>query len=245
MHIAICMDVAADRKQLERLLGRSTDRRLSEDISVPFYIQSYGNKEALLARPFMYDLFFINILNDSISSDQLIRQLRELGVTADICYCPNLDDFSNRLSPLDNVHILKQPIIAAELEEIMDIAVGHVKEKVPTLDIRLTTDTIRIEEKQLLYAHKVKDKIMVHLSDGRVMESPERIEVFYERARVAFGKIVFIPGKIGSMVVAARAEEILEVNRNSVTLTDGQKVRISSKLAKRLSEYIGMLDGND
>ena len=102
MHIAVCMDVAADRKQLERLLGRSADRRLALCPDVPYYVQSYGNKDALLARPFMYDLFFIDLHYADINSVELIRELRAQGVIATIVLCPGSVDLSGELTEEDN-----------------------------------------------------------------------------------------------------------------------------------------------
>lgn len=182
MHIAVCMDVAADRKQLERLLGRSADARLAVCDSIPFYIQSYGNKEALLGRPFMYDLFFIDLLHDSMNSVELIRKLRELGVEATIVLCPNSVDLSGELTDEDHVLVLKQPIVARELEEVMDIAVEEMLNKVPKLTIRSNTETYHITEPEFVYAEKQKDTICIHLSDGREIISSENLKALHDRA---------------------------------------------------------------
>ena len=58
MHIAICDDNIADRKHLERLLQRESDRR--KDTAGILYIDSYGNVDALTKSPMIYDLFFIS-----------------------------------------------------------------------------------------------------------------------------------------------------------------------------------------
>ena len=54
MHIAICDDNIADRKQLERLLDRESDRR--KDTSGVFFCDSYGNSEHLSRNPMPYEL---------------------------------------------------------------------------------------------------------------------------------------------------------------------------------------------
>ena len=61
MHIAVCDDNIADRKQMERLLGRASDRRLHT--TGVLYIDSYGNVEAALRPPMLYDAFFLAIAN--------------------------------------------------------------------------------------------------------------------------------------------------------------------------------------
>ena len=53
MHLAVCDDNIADRKQMERLLGRESDRRLNT--TGILYMDSFGNKEAILTTPMIYD----------------------------------------------------------------------------------------------------------------------------------------------------------------------------------------------
>ena len=57
MHIAICDDHIADRKQMERLLSRESDRRIKTTGNL--YIDSFGSVSALLHAPMIYNLFFI------------------------------------------------------------------------------------------------------------------------------------------------------------------------------------------
>ena len=49
MHLAICDDHMADRKQMERLLGRESDRRLNT--TGVLYVDSFGSKESILTTP--------------------------------------------------------------------------------------------------------------------------------------------------------------------------------------------------
>ena len=66
MHIAICDDNIADRKQTERLLGRESDRRAKTDNVL--YIDSFGKQESVLVSPMIYDMFFIDMVNDASQS---------------------------------------------------------------------------------------------------------------------------------------------------------------------------------
>ena len=53
MHLAICDDHMADRKQMERLLGRESDRRLNT--TGVLYVDSFGSKESILVTPMIYE----------------------------------------------------------------------------------------------------------------------------------------------------------------------------------------------
>ena len=59
MHLAICDDHMADRKQMERLLGRESDRRLNT--TGVLYVDSFGSKESILTTPMIYDAIFMDM----------------------------------------------------------------------------------------------------------------------------------------------------------------------------------------
>ena len=59
MHIAVCDDNVADRKQLERLLKRESDKRAASTGII--YTDSFGNSTSLLSNPMQYDAFYIDM----------------------------------------------------------------------------------------------------------------------------------------------------------------------------------------
>ena len=63
MHLAICDDHIADRKQMERLLGRESDRRLNT--TGVLYVDSFGNRDAILTTPMIYDGLFIDMTEET------------------------------------------------------------------------------------------------------------------------------------------------------------------------------------
>ena len=232
MHIAVCMDTAPDRKQLERLLGRSADRRIAADPDVPYYVQAYGNKEALLARPFLYDLFFIDLLHGDMNSIELIRTLRGQGVTATICLCPGEVDLSGELTDEDKVLILRQPVKVEELEHILDIALEEQLAREPKIDIRSNTETVHVREDEFMYAEQLKDMIAVHLTDGREIICSELLENFAARTE-SFSNIFYLPDDL-----VAHRQAIGETRFGSVVLTDGKKFKVSRRWLKYMESVI-------
>ncbi len=228
MHIAVCMDIAADRKQLERLLGRSADRRLEKDPLVPYYVQSFGNKEALLLRPLMYDLFFIDLTSDTVDSVELIRKLRAEGVVSTIVLCPGSVDLSDRLTEEDNALILRQPVKEAELEQVLDIALAAALEREPKLDIRGQRDTVHVKEDEFLYAKRVDDLTDVYLTDDRKVHCYESIDKFWSRC----GKFPDILYLSPDLVVHSRY--IMSTGFGKVELKNGEKFRVSNKYLRNL-----------
>ena len=232
MHIAICMDIAADRKQLERLLGRSADRRLAIDNSFPFYIQSYGNKEAILKRASMYDLFFIELIFDTMNSVELIRELRRIGVSSTIVLCPGKEDRTGELTPEDNVLILRQPIKVEELDEVMDQAIAEVKSRVPMIELRTITETCKVLPEEIHYIERSKSGVVIHMADGTCLESKETLKNMWERVE-AYDKLYYLPENIITNI-----DYVKNISFGRVILKDGKKIRANRLWLKYLQNHL-------
>lgn len=181
MHIAICDDNIADRKQTERLLGRESDRRAKTDNVL--YIDSFGKQESLLVAPMIYDMFFIDMVNDAPSTaSDIVKALIEAGVTAPIvmlCSSINyrLDDY---LSSLSQVYFLDKPIKVSELTDIISMGFQKKNEKVPTIELRTDTDVLYVKEFDIMYAvYFNKQYTDVFLCDGRKIHLLMNVENFY------------------------------------------------------------------
>ena len=72
MHIAVCDDNIADRKQLERLLKRESDKRKND--SGLIYTDSFGDSEVLSRTPMQYDLFFVDLTEDNSDANRGSRK---------------------------------------------------------------------------------------------------------------------------------------------------------------------------
>ena len=86
MHIAVCDDNVADRKQLERLLKRESDKRAASTGII--YTDSFGNSTSLLSNPMQYDAFYIDMcLTEGITGTEVANALIAQGVNAPIVMC--------------------------------------------------------------------------------------------------------------------------------------------------------------
>ena len=78
MHIAVCDDNVADRKQLERLLKRESDKRAASTGII--YTDSFGNSTALLSNPMQYDAFYIDMcLTEGTTGTDVVNALTAQG----------------------------------------------------------------------------------------------------------------------------------------------------------------------
>lgn len=181
MHIAICDDNIADRKQTERLLSRESDRRAKTDSVL--YIDSFGKQESVLTAPMIYDMFFIDMVYDlpSTASD-IVKALLAAGVTAPIVMLNSTIDYrkDNYLTSLEQVHFLDKPIKTTELTDIISMGFEKKSQKVPTIELRTDTDALYVKEEDIMYATFFnKQYTDVFLSDGRKIHMLCNIENFY------------------------------------------------------------------
>lgn len=190
MHIAICDDNIADRKQMERLLERASDRRIHT--TGVFYIDSYGNVDAVMRSPMLYDAFFIDMTSGPVNGFQLARRLIDAGVTAPIVLCISTINYRAVIDaaivdvPEDaaersdheilrrqlqtQIQYLNKPIRVAELEEMLDLAIARKEETVPTIELRGEKDTLYVYEDEILYAEKNGNYAHVVLTQSREID---------------------------------------------------------------------------
>lgn len=190
MHIAVCDDNVADRKQMERLLQRASDRRIHT--TGVFYIDSYGNVDAVMRSPMLYDAFFIDMTTGPVNGFQLARKLIDAGVTAPIILCISTIDYpaiieaavaevpddgienSNheilRRQLQTQIRFLQKQIKVAELEEMLDYAIDMKSKTIPTIELRGEKETLYVYEDEILYAVKQGNYAHVVLTESRTID---------------------------------------------------------------------------
>lgn len=177
MHVAVCDDNIADRKQMERLLGRESDRR--SKLTEGLYIDSYGNEKALLSNPMLYDIFYIDMCKtEGITGTQVANKLCSIGVQVPIYMCCSDIDYRQESFP-DNVFFIDKPIKVDHLIDSLDHAYDTKQSAVPRIELRDETETYYITADDILYGIASGKHVQVHLADGRVIHVASGVENLY------------------------------------------------------------------
>ena len=186
MHIAICDDNVADRKQLERLLDRESDRRKEE--KGVFYTDSFGTGDKLYSARMSYDLFFIDVTESDETGFFLANRLCRGGVTAPVVLCSSKIDYKEEALKVQdlprNILFLNKPILKAQLSAILDDAIQVEEDKEPTIELRDKEETYYVREDDIVYAEADKGYISVHLKDGRTASMYGDLYSFYGNIRI-------------------------------------------------------------
>ncbi len=218
MHIAICDDNVADRKQLERLLKRESDKRILTTGNL--FTNSFGNAEILLANPMQYDAFYIDICKtEGLTGTDVVTALIQQGVHAPIVMCCSDINYREQSFP-DNVIFLDKPIKVNELSDSIDHAL-EIKSKAPVLiELREDEQTFYVIESDILYACEEDNHVIVTLADGKLIK-------ITTSAINLFSQIENHPSFIAtSEKIILNCRYITKFGFFSVIMSDGAKFRI-------------------
>lgn len=219
MHIAICDDNIADRKQTERLLNRESDKRAKTDSVL--YIDSFGKQESVLVAPMIYDMFFIDMVNDTpTTATGIVKALLAAGVTSPIVMLNSSIDYrqDEYLTSLEQVYFLDKPIKTAELTDMITMGFEKKYAKIPTIELRTDKDVYYVREEDIMYAvFASKQYTDVYLADGRKIHMLCGIENFYAHLE-RFGS--FFPANRHTIV---QKKYVKKISLLHVHLINGQK----------------------
>lgn len=222
MHIAICDDNIADRKQLERLLDRESDRR--KNTSGVFFCDSYGNSEHLSRNPMPYELFFLDMTNEEPDGLSFAIELRHLGVTAPITLCSSSINYQEALNKLPeqerpaDLLFIDKPIKVADLTAIIDEALHLCSNRASTIELRSDRTTIYAYEDDIAYVTSKNAYLTVHLTDGRDVTMLDTVSNFYSMIK-NYKHLVLVSER--TIINAAHVQKMSGLK---VTMDDGKKL---------------------
>ncbi len=167
-----------DRKQMERLLERESDKR-AESCSI--YTTTFGNKDTLLNTQRIYDAYFLDIPDEQYSAYDLAKDLRLKDIASPIIFCCSSMDYRECGRELSNTFFMDKPVLVADLSAMVEeLLTQKIENYVPTIEIRDITKTHYLTEREIVYCENIKRtrNITIHLQDGTTMFTENDIDNF-------------------------------------------------------------------
>ena len=237
MHVAICDDNGADRKQMERLLKRESDRRASA--TGVLYVDSFGNADALLANALMYDVFYVDMCQTpGVTAQGIVEALAKKGSKAPVVLCCSKINYREQSFP-DNVFFLDKAIKVAELSESIDHAL-ELKSAAPSLiELRSEEDTIYVTADEILYATSKGRAVLVTLTNGR--SKLLRTELYNLYSQWAANHDCFLPPSPHFLL---NCQHIKSLGLLGAEMSDGKRFLLPHALREYARMILANLDSN-
>lgn len=232
LHIALCDTNFADRKQMERLLTRESDKRLN---SCVFYMETFGSKDALLDNPRVYDAYFLDMPDESYSAYDLAKDIQAKGILSPIIFCNSTIDYHECGELLPNSVFLNKPIVVSELSLILDEIILQKQEQyIPTIELRNATEVLYLTEKELLYCEGKRNnhQLKIHHVNGNIIEIENFITNFYTEL------IPFETFIIANKRIIINVRHIKKLGFFRVTLYNGTSFKLSRGKRREIKKIL-------
>ena len=165
MHIAVCDDNVADRKQMERLLTREGDKR--RGLVSGLYVDSFGSSASLLYTPMDYDVYFLDFNSENTTGIDIVKALIEGGKRSIFVLCCGSNNYREMECP-DGVKFLDKPIDAEELSKMIDVVEDCLSSREPTIEVREDNGkSFRIHESEFIYGTSKGRFMDLYMTGGR------------------------------------------------------------------------------
>ena len=233
MHVAVCDDNVADRKQMERLLDRESDKRNAAH-GTDLYIDSYGDEKAIFSHPMLYDVFYVDMCRtEGITGADVCKRLINAGVTAPIYMCVSEIDYRSMDLDYAQVRFLDKPIKTGELCASLNEAYDIKQSAVPRIELRTKEGTVYVTEAEILRATETSRSVYVQLTDGRIIaisDSCMNLFGYLEQFETFFA-----PNE--KLILNGR--HMARIDLFTILMTDGKKHRVSFACRKYAKQIFG------
>lgn len=229
MHIAVCDDNVADRKQTERLMKREADKWIAEGDT--FYTDSFGNAQALLGTPMAFDAFMIDICHtEGLTAKDVVDQLRAKGVIAPmILVCSDVNYREQNFE--EGTMFLDKPLQPAKIHELMLKVKEYTLDKDPLIELR-GEETIYVKDSDILYAEQTGYTSKITLSDGHQFISTTMLGNMFDELREEHHSFVLVSNK-----VLLNIDYIKDVRFHRASMIDGKKFSVGGDALKYIQYY--------
>ena len=165
-----------DRKQMERLLERESDKRGD---SCSIYTTTFGNTDTLLQTQRIYDAYFLDIPDEQYSAYDLAKELRLNDIASPIIFLCSSMNYRECGRELPNTFFMDKPVLVADLNAMVEeLLQQKIENYVPAIEIRDITKTHYLTEREIVYCENIKHtrNIIIHLQDGTTMFTENDID---------------------------------------------------------------------
>lgn len=233
MHIAVCDDNMGDRRQIERLLKKESEKRAAS--TGILYTDSFGSCESLLANPMQYDAFYIDMCHTAgLTGVDVTNQLLAIGINAPIILCCSSINYREYPFP-ENVLFLEKPLKAIDICESLDHALEIKKNAEALIELREEKNTFYVREADIMYAVEENRSMLIHLKNGQILHIATDTANFFDQIE-KFENFVAPTAK-----VIFNCRYVEKIHLSKVSMTDGTVFKVHRDCMPYVKQMVGKL----
>lgn len=232
MHIAVCDDNIADRKQMERLMGREADKWIAA--GDPLYSFSYGSASSLFDNFMQFDAVFIDMKEtEGISTKDVLDKLYELGAMGLMVI---MDEQENYPDLGEKVVFLPKPIQPAGLHETLVKAKENAGTHENLIELRGEEATLYVKEREIIRSEQNGHYTTVYLTEGRSIKFHGQAYTLYEEVADLHPEFV-MPGSKTMINI----RHVTHLSTFKAFLDDGSSFLVSGSIMKYIRKIMADL----
>lgn len=182
LRVAFCDDQIEILTELSSLIEKY---RLEKNLEVEF--SAFQSPIELLARVekgVNYDILFLDILMGVENGIQVAKELRDYDSNVKIIFLTSTPEYAVQSYQVKATFYQLKPIRKDAFYRIMDQIVSEqLQEQCDYLIVKCKTGITRIKIAQLEYCEVINRSMFFHLSNGKELESADRIEDIEDRLK--------------------------------------------------------------
>ena len=216
MRIAVIDDQPADRDYIAALVTRWAIDRDTVVTAVPF-----PSAEAFLfaySEDRDFDILLLDIEMSGEDGISLAKRLRQEGCAAEIVFVTSHFELAGEGYEVDALHYLVKPISQEKLSAVLTKAADRLKAAPPSIVISSEGETVRLTERELLYAEAFLHYLVLHTKE-RDYRIKETLGDFAGRLSEDFFRI--------HRSVLVNLRRIVKITRTDVTLDSGDVLPVA------------------
>lgn len=234
MHIAVLDDDVASRKQMERLLERTSDANKKNGLE-GYYIDSYGAFDSLHSKAAMYDAIYIDIVDSDMKGHEIAKSILNSGIQGKIILCISSLNYREIISSEDAEQFLfiDKPVNTEELNNTLSICEENRKNREPQIEIRTKDETLYVKYNEFLYAKALVAGKTTIVLKGR------KDTIYYKDISMVRKAITEYPFMIAvNKDTVISTYHIDRVTSFHVHMDDGTSFPISLKMSSALKKIV-------
>lgn len=215
LKIAICDDEQSQREALGAMA-----EQWSQKTGQALDIRAFSCAEAFLLDPEepVCDILLLDVEMTGMSGVELARRLRREKRRVEIVFVSSHFEYIGEGYEVDALHYLVKPVAPEKLEAVLEKAAGRLKKEPASLLVACEGETIRLYERDILYAEAFFHELCVRTLDQeyRIRES---ISAFEARLSEDFFRV--------HRSYLVNLKHITRISRTSVCVRGGTELPLS------------------